>query len=161
MTDDAYGQLLRKIVMMTEVLSLRQLAHEPMNREIFRVTVLFSQSRAANSVTTAIRDTVNDTVRVETVFQGLFKHKPIVRYMDADEYSEFSLQLRLNRFDLLPQQSPSALSTDHDIWLVERASASFEKSIIMPNYPHDDASFDKILNLIKLYIPEVEREISP
>lgn len=161
MSDDAYGQMLRMIAVRTDVTSLRRLAHEPMNREILRVTVLFSRSRAANSVTTVIREAGTERVRVESVFQGLFNHKPITREMDVDDYSEFALKLRVNGFDDLPQQSSEPLTANHDIWLVERASASFEKSVILPNQPHGKQPYDTILNLIKINIPEVEREISP
>jgi hypothetical protein len=107
----------------------RQVAAGPGVRAAYRLTIRYHDRRAVDSVATLRRNRADDAV-LEVVYRGLFNHKPLNFQVDQTRYAAWIAALEKLRYDSLPDQ-PNLPAHGFDLWMLERASGSFVKSIVL------------------------------
>lgn len=136
---------------------VRQLALEPAIREVFRVTVQYSGGRFSPVVTTVLRRV--NTFESQTVYAVLFQSVPLVRNLTLDDYESFAAAVRALGFDRLPDDV-SALNINADLWFIERAAASFSKSLLI-NASQPQNPYAQVITCFTRFVPELTRQIPP
>lgn len=136
--------------------STRQIAQSPGVSAVYRLTVRYHDRRAADSVAT-LRRFGQGEARLEIVYRGLFNHKPVGAVLDEARYEAFVGAMRQVHFDSLADQQnipPHGV----DLWLVERAAGTFNKSVIIA--PELTGSvYARLVYLVGSTLPEAVREV--
>jgi len=148
---------LRGVASALRLPSVRQLALEPAIREVFRVTVQYSGGHFSPVVTTVLRRV--STFESQTVYAVLFHSVPLMRSLSLDEYESFASAVRALGFDRLPDDV-GALDINADLWFIERAAASFSKSLLI-NASQPQPPYAQVIDCFTRLVPEVKRQIPP
>jgi hypothetical protein len=147
---------LRAIADQMSLPSTRKLAQSPGVSAVYRLTVRYHDRRAADSVATLMRVGKSEA-KLEIVYRGLFNHKPVVVAFDEARYEAFTSILQKVHFDSLTDQQ-NIPSHGVDLWLLERAAGTFNKSVIIA--PELTGSvYARLVYMIGSTLPEAVREV--
>lgn len=150
------ASMLRTIGEQVGVLSVGKVALQPGVKSVYRLTVRYHDRRAYDSVATLIQKGASGAA-LEVVYRGLFGHKPLMLQIDQDRLDAFSMSLQKAQFDRLGDQQnipPHGV----DLWLLERATSSFVKSVIIA--PELTAHvYARLVYEINLYLPGAIKQI--
>lgn len=152
---EQYAALLRNMASYIGLDSVRALANQADIKDVYRVSVQHDAMRSANSVTTLLR--TSNSIRVESCYVGFNQNKPLIRTVSYDEFHDFVIALRKIPFDGLPDQ-PNLTFHGEDIWLIERASAGFSKSLLIEPEIADNR-YRLLYDIVTKFLPETVRVI--
>lgn len=152
---DQIAALLRGIATALGQPTVRQLALEPITREVFRITVQYGSSGTAPRVATVCRHINGMTL--EVIYAGHFHNRPVTRTLDASAYEMFVSAIRGLKFDTLADHR-DALEINADLWFLERGAGSFTKSLLI-NANTAAAEYAQIKAQVLRLIPEIVREL--
>jgi hypothetical protein len=155
---DYRAAALRDIIDRVGLSHLKDWRKRPGLQAAYRLTVLYVEGQARNSVAT-LQTPMQGECILEVVYEGLFQHKPIRHPIPDGRYDAFFAALRQAGFDDLRDQSISMLGA-RTLWLLERLVGSFYKSVILS--PHRaEKPYTLIVNAVDAYLPESIREVLP
>lgn len=147
---------LRAIADQMSLPNTRKLAQSPGVSAVYRLTVRYHDRRAADSVATLMRVGKSEA-KLEMVYRGLFNHKPMLVVFDEARYEAFTAALQKVNFDGLTDQQ-NIPSHGVDLWLLERAAGTFNKSVIIA--PELTGSiYARLVYMIGSTLPEAVREV--
>ncbi len=157
--DDTHNErmafTLRAMIERVGVEPLRQLARLPAMRAVYRVAIYYHDRRARDMVATLCR--TRDEITLTLAYDGLFHLKSLVYPTPLARYEGFTLALQKLHFDKLNDQ-PRLPQYGADLWLVERAAGTFNKSVIVAPGSAEGA-YHELVNIIQTHLPETQREV--
>ena len=142
----------------TGVPPLKTLAAQPDTKSVFRFVVFYADRRARNSVSTLVEERGFGASRLETIFEGFNRHKPMISSIPVSRLTALAGAFARVEFDRLSDgKSPDGkLRT---LWLIERAAGAFYKAVMLS--PHEPVlPYSTLVNAIDGYLPEAIREMS-
>lgn len=152
-----HAAALRTVVDRTQAPNLKTLAQQPGVRVVHRLVVYYADGLARHIVATLISRTGSDDALLEVVHEGFFDNKARSHRISADHHAAFCAVLTRLNFDQLSDQPDTELERQ-TLWLLERASGSFYKSLLLsPHYI--EPPYSGIVNAVDAYLPEAIREI--
>ncbi len=158
---------LRQVAEHVGALPLKVVVREPTVRAVYRVTVVYSDRRACDSVATLtwrtetqperLAATAQTDALLSIAFRGAFGHQPLQYVIPAARYQALALALQHLQFDKLADQTNIPFF-GADLWLVERGAGSFLKSVLLsPQAP--PAEYAGLVDTLRQQLPEAFREI--
>ncbi len=124
---EVLASALRGIGEQVGVSPLAQIAREPGMKATYRLTIRYHDRRSSDSVATLRWS--NEAV-LSVVYRGLFGHRPVIFGIERERYENFAQEMTKLGFDRLGDQ-PNIPPHGADLWLLERASGSFYKSVVI------------------------------
>jgi hypothetical protein len=125
---DIQGQLLRTVAVNAGVPAVRELAQQPSVQAVYRLIVYHHDAKTCDVVATLTQGVLVG-IQWSVLFVGLSK-QPFHHTFSFARYQAFASGLQSLGFDKLYDQ-PNMPSHGCDLWMLERASASFIKSIVV------------------------------
>ena len=137
---------------------LRALTQKPTVNEALRVTIQYHDGRHPNQVATLTRGH-GGAAALHVVYDKPGKHVFFDYTVSAERYIALLKALRRVNFDRMDDQ-PDVPFFGVDLWLAERASASFYHDVVLS--PEDARGFYRELILaLREHLPEALRPIVP
>ena len=137
---------------------LRTLTQKPTVNEALRVTIQYHDGRHPNQVATLTRGH-GGAAALHVVYDKPGKHVFFDYSVSAERYIALLKALRRVNFDAMDDQ-PDVPFFGVDLWLVERASASFYHDVVLS--PEGARGFYRELILaLREHLPEALRPIVP
>lgn len=149
--------LLRGIADQLKLTPIQEIARQPGVQEVYRITVDYYDGRASNSVAT-LRGALIGGVLLEMVYQRALGGRPITHHIENARYREFSQAVKGLNFDKMADQPGLPEYHYTDLWLIERAAATFYHSVIVaPTIARD--TYSMLANAVKNGLPEALRQV--
>lgn len=146
---------LRALAEAADLPHLKQAALRPGVRAVYRISVYYADDRARHSVATLWHALLEDLL-LEVVYDGLFHNQPLHHTISEENFEHFVAVLNSIGFDKLPDQ-PDLTLLSSPLWLVERASGTFYKSVVL-SPQQQTQPYIRLVNAIDAYLPEAIRE---
>lgn len=154
--NERHAFTLRAIASRCGLEPVRQIAREPLNRSVYRLTIAYHDRRFLESVAT-LRHYGPESVELTLVYEQGFQQKPIRHAIPKARFAEWELGLKQRRFDALRDQ-PKLPLYGVDLWLLERAAGAFVTSVIfapaLAEGPHAD-----LCAFVQAHLPEATRQL--
>jgi hypothetical protein len=151
-----HAPTLRAIIESVGVAALADIIRQPGVSAVYRLTVYHHDGRARDTVSTLIHAPVSGS-RLETVVRLMFGGKPLVYNVLPRRYEHFVNRLNAANFDQLGDQ-PSLPPYGADLWLLERAAGSFNKSLILAP-DRAEGVYASLVAAVRDHLPEALREV--
>jgi hypothetical protein len=151
-----HAYTLREVARAAGLKTVQQIAQQPGMKAVYRITVRYKDGRKRSSVAT-LRHSLGEDIVLEVVYQGLFKHKPLVHRIPIVRYEAFRSALHKAGFDRMRDQ-PDVPFHGVDLWLVERAAGSFVRTLILAP-ERADGTHAAVISGVQQYLPEALRQI--
>lgn len=136
---------------------LRDVAKKPGVKAAFRVSLHYGDMRARDSVCAVTMRTVQVNAVIEAYYVGRFNSKPITRGMPPPAFGGWVSALNAVKFDRMHDQD-GIMPYGVDLCMVERAAGGYEQGVIFVPSKADGA-YAALLAAIRIYLPEVLREV--
>ena len=152
----SHAPTLRAIIESVGVASLGDIVKQPGVIAVYRLTVYHHDGRAHDTVSTLTHSLTRGN-RLETVVRLMFGGKPLVHNVTPRRYEHFVNTLNAVRFDQLRDQ-PDLPPYGADLWLLERAAGSFNKSVVLAP-ARAEGVYAALCEAIRADLPEALREL--
>lgn len=152
-----HAPMLRAIAEQAGLEPLARLARRPAVHAVHRISVHYYDGRARSSAATLTRFGV-DGVDLALVFSRALGHKPLVHAIPLLRYEAWVKVLSALRFDHLSDQDHLPEYPMADLWLVERASGTFVKSVILAPALAEGVHA-QLAQAVRTHLPEALREL--
>ncbi|PJF41099.1 MAG: hypothetical protein D6737_06625 [Chloroflexi bacterium] len=151
---DSYLRLMRGIIDEAGAKPLRQVMMTPGAQAVYRLTVHYPDGRFVNSVATMVKARLKET-RLWIVHVGRRGNKPLQYRIPEVRYEQFVRALHNAHFDKLKDHESLPLAGT-DFWLIERASGTFVKSLLIAT-SKAEGDYAALIHAIHHHLPEAVR----
>lgn len=148
---------LRAISQRLHLEPLRHVVRQAGYQTAWRLSVLYHDHRALDSVATLITRH-QQSPQLAIHYQQLFNERPICHTIPAQRYEQLVNRLQSLRFDHLRDQPGLPDYPREDLWLLERAAGTFYHSLIIAPQSATDAHA-QIVECLRQHLPEALRLI--
>jgi hypothetical protein len=148
---------LRAIADQMAVAPLTTAARVPGVQNVYRLTIRYHDRRCRDSVATILQSrTMGITMQI--AYRGLDHDRAFQHTVTPQAYTSFHALAQRIGFDKLPDQ-PDITAHGLDLWLLERASVMFYKSVI---FSPDEAegTYLRLVDGLRAHLPEALRHIT-
>jgi hypothetical protein len=152
-----HAPMLRAIAEQAGLEPLARLARRPDVHVLYRISVSYFDGRARSSAATLTRFGV-EGVELALVFLRALGHKPLLHPITLVRYDAWAKALSALRFDQLDDQDHLPEYPMADLWLIERASGTFVKSVILAPALADGVHA-QLAQAVRTHLPEALREL--
>jgi hypothetical protein len=149
---EQHAALLRGVAEYLGLQPVKRLIKTPGMRAVYRVTMVYHDRRALDSVATLCH---SRTLELALYYRGAFGRQPILHPFTETRFEAFTHALQQLHFDKLHDQ-PNLPLYGRDLWMVERAAGGFIRSVILaPQIAQGDHA--ALVEIIKTHLPETLR----
>lgn len=151
-----HASILRGMIVDMALPPLSQLMRQPGLSAVYRFIMQRHDSQMRDSVATLLLYRL-DRAQIEVAYRGALAGKTLVYPIDAARCEVFGRTLRQINFDRLSDQ-PEIPPYGVDLWMIERAAGSFQKSVILAPSLSEGHHYT-LATAVRTYLPEALREI--
>lgn len=152
------ADFLRFIAVRLRQPELRDVVRRPGVNQAYRITVHYHDGRYADQIAT-LTHWQDETALLEVVYRRATQQPAFEYPLGAERFRAFDLALRRLSFDRLDDQ-PDAPYPGYDLWLVERASASYLHDVVVaPDLA--TGVYAWIVDSVRRHLREAVRPIRP
>ena len=156
---NSHAPSLRAIADAMRLESVSLLARRPGVQDVYRITVHYYDRRACDSVATLCKS-ITGGVTLDVVHRRALDHKPLTYRLDDARFRTFVAMIQRVRFDKLTDQPTLPVYDSTDLWMIERAAGTFNKSVILAPSSADAEPYRMLVDAVRNSVPEALRQVT-